>query len=85
MIRIPYFVQLDRAGINYFFGKDISNFLDYPHGFISDTCMLPADFNAMGINRYITELSEFPAEIRESIEFSLCVKAEELGELLTYF
>jgi very-short-patch-repair endonuclease len=51
LIRIPYFVQLDSEVIDYYFGNLIKNkekFNDYPHGFIDQKAMLPADFCELG-------------------------------------
>jgi very-short-patch-repair endonuclease len=62
VIRIPYFVQLSRAVITHLFG-DIADtrddFLDFPHGFIASTVVMPADFCELGIVRFEDDLERF--------------------------
>lgn len=78
IIRIPYFVQLDNLTIDYFFGKNIKIENDYPHGFISPVCLLPADFNAKGIylfNSILDNLNNNGCnKITEDIKASLICK-----------
>lgn len=63
IVRIPYFVQLTSQNIIEevfkIHGIDISNldftgvnYIDYPQGFISDDCHLPAEYCELGINRF---------------------------------
>jgi very-short-patch-repair endonuclease len=62
VIRIPYFVQLSRAVIAHLSG-DIANatsdFLNFPHGFIASTVVMPADFCELGIARFEDDLERF--------------------------
>jgi len=62
VIRIPYFVQLSRAVITHLF-RDIahttSDFLNFPHGFIASTVVMPADFCELGIARFEDDLKRF--------------------------
>ena len=58
VMHIPYFVQLTDTNTSNM--VDL-NWLpeyryDFPHGFISKKCTLPADFNTLGIERFKTEL-----------------------------
>jgi very-short-patch-repair endonuclease len=62
VIRIPYFIQLSRAVITDLF-RDIahttSDFLNFPHGFIASTVVMPADFCELGIARFEDDLKRF--------------------------
>jgi hypothetical protein len=62
VIRIPYFVQLSRVVIAHLF-RDIayttSDFLNFPHGFIASTVVMPADFCELGIARFEDDLKRF--------------------------
>lgn len=86
IIRIPYFVQLNSAGIKYFFNLNIDyNFnYDFKHGFISKNVTLPANFCEQGIwkfKEFITDLKinednpqaaqEILSEIKESLKVKL--------------
>lgn len=85
VIRIPYFVQLCPASILYFFGIDMPNFTQaYPHGFIDDKAVLPADFCSIGVERFHKELEEMPANIEYDIRQSLRDRAKILGIDLVY-
>jgi len=73
IIRIPYFVQLTPPIIEIFFGdflENYSNFKDYPHGFIDERVIFPADFCEIGIERFRSDLERF-SPIRTDIEQSL--------------
>jgi very-short-patch-repair endonuclease len=62
VIRIPYFVQLSRAVITHLFGDiahTTNDFLDFPHGFIASTVVMPADFCELGIARFEDDLKRF--------------------------
>lgn len=62
IIRIPYFVQLDHRVMNKLFGKYISETFDYvhfPHGFVDEKAVLPADFCSLGIERFNEDLEKF--------------------------
>lgn len=53
-IHIPYFIQLDRAGVNVYFCEYTKKpFNDYPHGFIDSKAMLPAQFCSIGIQSFV--------------------------------
>lgn len=80
IIRIPYFVQLNSAGIKYFFDLDISFDYGFKHGFISRNVTLPANFCEQGVwkfNDFIADLGiekdnpqvtqEILSDIKESL------------------
>jgi len=73
IIRVPYFVQMTEPVIGHLFGNLITNrarFKDFPHGFITDAVVFPADFCELGIERFLADLSRFAA-IRDDILASL--------------
>lgn len=51
IIRIPYFVQLDKFGVNYYF-KLNCEFNNYKHGFIDKKAFLPSDFCSLGLLKF---------------------------------
>jgi hypothetical protein len=62
VIRIPYFVQLSHAVITDLFGDlahTTHDFLDFRHGFIAPTVVMPADFCELGIVRFEGDLKRF--------------------------
>lgn len=82
VIRIPYFVQLTTPVIADLFGKaaeDQSDFLDFPHGFIADTVVMPSDFCELGIARFDDDLTRF-SYIRDQILESLKSAAAKRGD-----
>jgi hypothetical protein len=61
-VRVPYFVQLTPETIPRLFGNrvtDVSAFKDFPHGFIADQVVFPADFCELGIKRFRLDLIRF--------------------------
>jgi very-short-patch-repair endonuclease len=73
VIRVPYFVQMTEPVIGLLFDDLISDrarFKDFPHGFIADTVVFPADFCELGIERFYGDLDRFAA-IRSDIIASL--------------
>lgn len=80
LIRIPYFVQLDREVIEFYFKDILSNkqtFNNYPHGFIDPKAMLPADFCELGQKEFIKFM-----RITEGTLFNKCIK-NNLKELIS--
>ena len=72
VIRIPYFIQLcDNLELCNSVLKTKTHQV-YPHGFISDSCVLPADFCELGIEKFENDLNNrfewARNEILESIE-----------------
>ena len=64
VINIPYFIQLtecvyDRifvgSGFDLYIDKSI--LIEYPHGFHDNKAMTPIDFNLIGMNRFLLEMS----------------------------
>jgi hypothetical protein len=73
VLRIPYFVQMTEPVIGGLFGDLVADrrpFKDFPHGFIADTVVFPADFCELGVERFLADLSRFAA-IRTDILASL--------------
>ena len=52
---------------------------DFPHGFIADTVVFPADFCELGIERFLNDLGRFAA-IRSDIVVSLKRAATTRGD-----
>lgn len=67
LIRIPYFIQIDDATLTAYFGYDFCVQYDllgkieseYEHGFIDTGAVLPADYNATGVELYIEHYKFF--------------------------
>lgn len=67
LIRIPYFIQIDDSVLGCLFGWDFCkqhNLLGkiisvYPHGFIDEGCVLPADFNSYGTKLFLEHYTFF--------------------------
>jgi hypothetical protein len=80
IVRIPYFVQLSSTVIELLFSLPAVTWEQvYPHGFIADEALLPADFCPLGVCRFERDLARF-ACIRPEILASLNAKIEELGD-----
>ena len=80
--RVPYFVQMTAPVIGQLFGTLVSNqecFKDFPHGFIADTVVFPADFCELGVERFLEDLSFFHT-IRADILASLQRAATAKGD-----
>lgn len=58
IIRIPYFIQLCNNTQLFLFGK-FKPVPYYPHGFIDENCIMPADFCELGLSRFINDLEKF--------------------------
>jgi very-short-patch-repair endonuclease len=85
LYRIPFFVQFDLNYIKNILKKDCNNYIDsdfivYPNGFIDKKCMLPSDFNELGIERFLEDLEKF-SYAKEDILKSLTNKINELGDI----
>jgi len=82
MIRIPYFIQMTEPVIGLLFGDRIARrdpFKDFPHGFIADTVVFPADFCEVGVTRFLDDLNRFGpirAEILGSLERAVKTKGD---------
>jgi hypothetical protein len=78
-IRIPYFIQLSRDTINsvlFFEGSFTEEWpQSYPHGFIEAKALLPADFNELGVYKFISDMNRVQISIRREIINSLLDRA----------
>ena len=79
IVRIPYFVQLNKAAVIHFFGDQVESNTetDYPSGFWDDSCMLPCDYCEMGIRRFVKEMNEIYPIIKLDITYSLYLEWRE--------
>lgn len=80
VIRIPYFVQLSKESIKYYFDKEIEIEQIYPNGFISKNCILPADFSEWGTEIFISIFNNLPKNIQVEIKDSIYDKIRILGD-----
>lgn len=80
IVRIPYFVQLETKTIKLFFGLGCEKEPEFPHGFISKSSTLPADFCELGIERFLKDLEYFGC-IKQEILDSLKAKLNEIGDI----
>ena len=78
VVRVPYWVQLDRVTLQHYFGLDAQIDQDFPHGFVT-TKIFPASFCEMGIERFQRELESLPAAVRTDVVQSLRDRATEHG------
>lgn len=79
IIRIPYFVQISEEIIDNLFNIKMKWKQVYPHGFIDEKALLPADYCELGIKRFIMDLEIF-SFIKDDIIKSLKNKIEGLGD-----
>jgi hypothetical protein len=85
IFRIPYFIQLcDKLIFDIFSYSPKKIIQTYPHGFISDTCTHPADFCALGIKRFNSDLQRFSYCSKEILD-SLEEKAKTMDRRLIFF
>jgi very-short-patch-repair endonuclease len=78
IIRFPYFVQLSDKTLSKSFETSLPVIQSYPHGFIDNKALLPADFNDLGIERFLKDLVKFDC-IYDDIIKSIVCKIEILG------
>lgn len=79
IIRIPYFIQMTEALLKNLFNQQIHYNQEYPHGFIDDAAILPANFCELGIKRFVADLDRFPdykSEIVDSLRQKIFEKKE---------
>jgi len=77
VVEIPYFVQLSTDVCKILFDVELKIEQKYPHGFIDDKCILPADFCELGIERFKSDIKKF-ACIKNEIVDSLKTKHKTL-------
>ena len=73
IVRIPYFVQLTHVVIATLFGEIAihhGDFLNFPHGFIAKTVVMPADFCELGLLGLRQTLSVSATSGRKSLRVS---------------
>ena len=80
VIRIPYFIQMDKAFYKNVLNMDRENDYFYPNGFIDDSAKLPAEFCYLGLLKFSKLLNNEYNYCREEIEISLKNKIEQLGD-----
>ena len=69
IIRIPYFIQLNKQITKLLFNKILKlKIKQYPHGFIDDKALLPSDFCELGIKRFKKDLCRFNIVKNDIIE-----------------
>lgn len=84
VVRGPYVIQLSSEVIARLFGTGRQFKQRYPHGFVEEHAVLPAEFCCLGIERFIADLDRF-AFIRDEILRSLEQKEAALrDERLVY-
>jgi len=77
VIRIPYFIQLDDAMINHYFGEYITHdiikfeFNQYPHGFIDPKARTPGDFCELGQKRFMDTWKSIPHTVQLQLGYNL--------------
>jgi very-short-patch-repair endonuclease len=79
VVRIPYFIQISTETITHLFDINLSYNQTYPHGFISKTVIMPADFCEIGIQKFKSDLKRFDY-LQADILNSLKQKVEILGD-----
>lgn len=87
VVRIPYYVQLDKCAIQHYFKIDFSNNLydtDNDHGFMHPDIVLPSFFCENGKTNFINDLFDLPIDISskiiESIGYRLLYIKEVFGK-----
>lgn len=78
VVRVPYWVQLTTDTLAHYFGLSATIGQSFPHGFII-TKMFPASFCALGVARFMRELSEIPPAVRVAVLQSLQARVAEHG------
>lgn len=76
VIRIPYFIDISKESIEYFFNINVNYTQKFPHGFINKGIVLPSDFCYLGYLRFLRLLSNIPEKIYNDIQISLNNKIE---------
>ena len=59
IVRIPYFIQMTQELLHILFQQELSYQQCYPHGFIDDAAVLPANFCELGIIQFRGDLERF--------------------------
>jgi hypothetical protein len=78
VVRIPYWIQLNRVTAEYYFGISADIRQNFQHGFVT-TKLFPASFCDLGIDRFKSELKELPLEVRIAVINSLKARIQDHG------
>ena len=78
VVRVPYWVQLNRVTARHWFGLEAEIEQSFPHGFIT-TKLFPASFCELGVARFRRDLDSLPAAVREAVVDSLRQRVAEYG------
>lgn len=86
VIRIPFYIQLDKSAIKYFFNIDYNGELYDTvddHGFKHPLITLPSQFCEVGIYRFLNDLTYIPKDILikiiESLEYRIKYYEDKLN------
>ena len=85
LIRVPFWVQLDREMAEHYGITDKFYLLtSFPHGWVA-TDVFPASFCEAGTARFVREFSGLPASVRQAVAQSLqeCVQGRDEAEVWT--
>ena len=85
-IQFPYFMQITPNILEKLFGNICTNmeqfeYLDFPQGFISKNCVLPADFCTIGIQRFKQDLKYIRENFGENVERDIILSLERRSEI----
>ena len=86
VIHIPYFVQLDEAMVNFYFGKYGVSCKDKlyknadMHGFLHPKCSLPVSFAPTGIKNFEKIMASIPTSVRDKIIETLKVRINKFED-----
>jgi hypothetical protein len=84
VVRVPYFIQWCHELANSILLSTASHAQQtYPHGFIEEKAMLPADFCELGVKRFVNDIEVNFSWAKTSILRSLLRKSEKIGTLRT--
>ena len=86
VVRIPFYIQLNKSAIKYFFNLDYANSLyktSDDHGFLHPLITLPSQFCEVGIYRFLNDLTYIPKDILikiiESLEYRIKYYEDKLN------
>ena len=88
VIRIPFYIQLDKSAIKYFFNIDFNDTLYNAindHGFKHPLITLPSQFCEVGIYRFLNDLTYIPKDILIKIIESLEYRIKYYEDTLNIF
>ena len=78
VLRVPYWVQLDRTTLEHYFGLSAEIEQSFPHGFIT-TKLFTATFCELGVERFRCELEGLPPAVKVAIIQSLRDRIRTFG------